>query len=93
DQITVNNCTDISDFGSGISEVVIYPNPFTNEISISGNFSGAMQVVILNPIGEMVLSTQLTLNLKLQTSNFSPGIYFLLVKSENTSVIKKIVKE
>jgi hypothetical protein len=48
---------------------------------------------LFNSLGEVVTSAEITSNLKLQTSNLVSGMYFLQVKNENTSIIKKIIKQ
>ncbi|MFI5204807.1 MAG: T9SS type A sorting domain-containing protein, partial [Flavobacteriales bacterium] len=93
DQITVNNCTDISDFGTGISDVVIYPNPFSSEFAISGSFTGLVEMKLFNSLGELITSVEITSNFKLQTSNFPAGVYFLQLENENETATKKIIKQ
>jgi hypothetical protein len=97
DQLTVNNCTGIP--GSvtlseveGL-EILIYPNPFTNEITIAGNFNGQAHLEIYNSLGKSVLSTKITSNHNLQTSNLAPGIYVFCISNEQGITSRRIVKE
>ncbi|MFI5204009.1 MAG: T9SS type A sorting domain-containing protein [Flavobacteriales bacterium] len=93
DQITVNNCTGIADFGNGILDIVIYPNPFTSEITLSGNFTEQAHLEMFNSLGESILSAQITSNHKLQTSNLAPGMYVLCIRNESVLISRRIVKE
>ncbi|MDX2173298.1 MAG: choice-of-anchor J domain-containing protein [Bacteroidota bacterium] len=63
---------------TNISEnVKIYPNPFANELTING-ISG--QVNIYNSIGQLVNSSLIDGETKINTSEFSSGIYYIKIK-------------
>jgi hypothetical protein len=73
--------------------IKVYPNPITDELSIEfvGN-TVKTEFVIVNSKGQVVFSGNLFEKVVIQTSNFSPGIYFIKLKSGKTIEFKKIVK-
>jgi hypothetical protein len=89
--ITVNGCTGIEN--NNLSSIVVYPNPFTNSITISG-INEATGIKICNMLGEILRSWVIS-----STSNniiledIAPGIYFLNIETGTGSVTKKIIKE
>lgn len=72
----------------------IFPNPANEELTVSSlQFTEKKTLLeIFDVAGRKIYSaTPTTTNFKLRTSNFSNGIYFLEVKTENTSTTKKFV--
>jgi type IX secretion system substrate protein/galactose oxidase-like protein len=90
---------------TGIEELTIYnlqftiaPNPVKEFIVISYPLTGKekIKITITDINGRKVFDTQLqakTLNFKLQTSNFSNGIYFVELNNEKEKAVKKFLKE
>lgn len=80
----------------GISEVNaisrVYPNP-TNGLVTIETASNISSIHVLNLAGQQVLSVSLVpTNLAtIQTSNLSPGVYFIQVQGENTTGVQRIV--
>ena len=77
---------------------VIYPNPATNQLTVSGiQFSGNTKVEIENVLGQVMvsLSNHLTTdNCQLTTANLPSGIYILKTTDEKGFVhTAKFVKE
>ena len=90
---TYGKCTACASTGvteAIFSELSIFPNPTTNFLVVS-NATSLDRLRIVNLFGSVVLN-QITLgNLtRLDLSDFSPGIYFVRVFSNNQEVIKKI---
>lgn len=83
--------TEIEDESAGLnsSEVVCYPNPFTNGFTVDakGNFDYAL----LNASGEVVYSGNGEDQIQLG-EGLSGGIYFLKIKQAATSKVVKICK-
>ena len=79
------------------SELInVYPNPFTNSLSI--NFDQLykdLDVSIYNSIGQIIieLKKQNSDNLYLKLDDIEKGIYFLKIKFNDKSITKKIIKE
>ncbi|MFT5249453.1 MAG: hypothetical protein ACI93P_001179, partial [bacterium] len=75
-------------FNEGLT---IYPNPSSNLITINSNSELLTEVIIYDISGKQIYNTS-NINSDLKTidiSNFSNGIYFVLV---NNQVAKKLIK-
>ncbi|HNU33109.1 MAG TPA: fibronectin type III domain-containing protein, partial [Bacteroidia bacterium] len=63
------------------SELKVMPNPFTNELIVTGmKFNAGDRADLIDVLGKTVLSYNIDLstqNLKLKTQNIKPGVYFL----------------
>lgn len=77
--LTVSTCTGFTDAPELLS-LSVYPNPFLNELIISG-FTG--QIEIYDMLGHLVLKNHSEELLSLNTSDMSKGIYMLKVKSDS----------
>jgi hypothetical protein len=76
-------------------KVDVFPNPFTNSISIKSTI-GINQLVITNIIGQKVMEINLngSISETIQTSDFSNGVYFITATTIDENVVKmKMVKE
>ena len=69
--------------------MVIAPNPATDELTINGiAFKAGDEIQVTDALGKMFLRKKIaapTLNFKLQTLNFSNGIYFVKIISGGKS--------
>jgi len=74
-----------------ISDAVLYPNPFTDEIMVS-NPSVVKSVQITNIVGQDV---PIVFNGKsIATENLGSGVYFVILESYNgEKVVHKIIKK
>ncbi|MFI5218929.1 MAG: T9SS type A sorting domain-containing protein [Bacteroidia bacterium] len=73
-------------------EFLIFPNPFTNQITITSNFNNG-DIDITNLLGEKVFQTKLSNQQgKIELSHLSQGMYFLSVKTKEKVFCRKIVK-
>jgi hypothetical protein len=78
-----------------LSSVSIYPNPFSNSISIVDGNKIVDKVEIYNSIGEVVLSNVLSnhvTNFTMPLPDLAPGIYFVKLYSEKGNLMKKIIR-
>lgn len=78
-----------------LSNVMVYPNPFTNSIIID-NASGVKQVVITSLIGEKIMEIELdgAKSSTLTTDKLVKGAYLITIESESGAVVvKKMVKQ
>lgn len=79
------------------TEANVFPNPFTNQLTVYCLQSITEQPTTLsvyNESGQEVFTERLlTTNSSLQTSNWASGIYFLKISSDKGIAVKKIVKE
>ncbi|NVO02476.1 MAG: T9SS type A sorting domain-containing protein, partial [Bacteroidetes bacterium] len=70
----------------------IYPNPFDNEINIFAN--NINKVSIYNSIGQVVYQIMQTGNqIKVETTKFEHGVYFVEIITSNDVIIKKLIKD
>jgi len=96
-EVTVTVIDD-SGIGQNLEDsFTIYPNPTTGKFGLNFNLyeSRDMTIEIVNIIGEKVISNSYT-NVKNQTIEFdlntvASGVYFVVIKSENEMITKKIV--
>ncbi len=74
--------------------IVLVPQPCNNfiEIQTQKPLNSIYSYEIYNLLGNCVSTGQLDPNLRLETSQFSPGIYFIKIKINNNLVIKKFIK-
>ncbi len=76
------------------SEVEIYPNPATNQITVKGNFNELKGVVLYNTLGQNVTSLvgQIITNenqVIIDLSKLSKGIYYVKTKTTANKVYKQ----
>ena len=67
-------------------EIMVYPNPATDEINISSSET-IRNVMILNRAGQLVYEGNST---KIKTSNFSSGFYIIRIKTEKGIKTQKL---
>lgn len=93
--LSVSACTGITAYTDEKINLKLYPNPTNGNLTLNVNEStiGA-ELKIFNALGELVLSSLISeLKLNINLSQQPTGVYFVVVKSENGSVVKKVVKE
>ena len=85
----------VSDFSAKGYEINVYPNPAQNELNVKGlETSGEGELNIYDIAGRKVYITSLTAtDLKIQISDFKPGIYILNVNSEHQKMFLRFVKD
>ncbi len=75
----------------------LYPNPAGSQLAISSSsfHNEAVTVCVINAQGEIMQEQKLTWcnNINMNIKDLSEGIYFLQMKSESGSIVKKFVKE
>lgn len=71
--------------------IQIYPNPVTDQFKIE--YNGGSNFEILNLVGHVVYSGNLNFSNIVQTSNFTPGVYFLKFKMDKSSRFIKFIKK
>ncbi len=85
----------IIDIKNALKDLVkIYPNPVVDKVNVeflSDKFIN-QKYEIINVLGGVVnIGTVKTKSLKIDLSEFDKGIYFLQVKADETTVVKKLV--
>lgn len=83
--------TAIEETTGDISDIILYPNPATNQLFIKTN-SVAEQINIYNTVGRLVSQTSEPLINRIDISALPSGIYIAEIKMSDTSVKKRWVK-
>ncbi|HXB40136.1 MAG TPA: T9SS type A sorting domain-containing protein [Bacteroidia bacterium] len=86
--IVVNACTDINQLAGNQNQVAIYPNPFTDELTIESPVT--TKGMLYNMLGEKI--NEFNLEKKSQTINLSdlaPGIYYLQIMNRQIKIVKQ----
>ncbi len=91
--VSVQNCAGIAPVAGSDKQVVIYPNPFSQSITVNLNMSGFNQVFIFNMLGEEVYSGNLHTGVNtINTQTIPDGIYLMQVRNANTVLNYKVIK-
>jgi hypothetical protein len=76
--------------GDQSTELMVYPNPATDEIEIPGIENAIMQEIeIFNILGEKVITTQLTASNKINVGHLPTGMYIIKIGDKITKFIKR----
>lgn len=72
----------------------VYPNPFTDHITLDIEYSGFTDINITNQEGKLVktIANKNLNNLTIDLSELTTGIYFVSIRIENRLITEKIVK-
>jgi uncharacterized delta-60 repeat protein len=88
-----NTVLSVDDFNNEASNVIIYPNPVTNSLNIkTSNELDVIEYSIYNMLGQIIYKSDDN-NGKVNTTNFSNGIYNIQIKTNKGIVSKKFIKE
>ncbi|MEQ8625719.1 MAG: endonuclease [Vicingaceae bacterium] len=77
------------------SNILVYPNPFNNKLTISGAKAEALNVRLFDALGKEKRIDLVTRNKEtiiLETSNLENGFYMLEVVSNNQRLTRKLIK-
>lgn len=92
---TNNSAMSTSDFMAA-NAVVVYPNPVSNELNLkfAEGLSGDFSYSIVNNIGQVVKSAVVTSQegLKINTSGYSNGVYFIKIEKDGETKTIKFLK-
>jgi len=72
-------------------ELTIYPNPANDILNISSPYT--VDIQIINSHGQLLYSIEFKGEIKLDISNYPPGVYFIKNTSEGNSRVDKIIKK
>lgn len=95
---STNSATGIQNM-DGINQMSIFPNPANNElnIQIASEFLINANLSITDLTGKKLLNENISvsemLNFKLDVSNYSKGMYFVILKNETGTMILKFIKQ
>ena len=93
-------CRQQENDASNSNEIIAFPNPTSDKITVEGNLknSGRVDITVLNLLGEVMVKQELNvqsnyLSTTLDLADFSNGIYVIQVVSEGEEKYFRIVKE
>jgi len=76
------------------NNVVLYPNPATNEfiVNLGSSVVGDVEILVINNLGQTIqrLNTTTT-QTTIDVSNYHTGLYFVSIKTDSQSTIKKLL--
>jgi hypothetical protein len=76
------------------SNATIFPNPFSDKITISREENDIVTLNVINIHGQIVLSKQVSGNtIEVETSSLSNGVYMVQLVSENGTKVFRVVKD
>jgi len=70
--------------------IYIYPNPVRDIINIY-NLKNSSEITIYDAIGRIKYFSSNTIVSKINVTDFENGIYYLTIKTENSTINKKII--
>ena len=70
----------------------VYPNPFTNVITIENHGSIPHEIELLNTQGKRVQKTTVNKDIQLDTTALPSGIYFIRISNGSKSYTRRVVK-
>lgn len=78
------------EIGQHKTDAVLYPNPFRDELNITSELQGEVNVTITNNLGQIVFSEKLVSNQTINTIGLNCGLYFLTISGQDIQTFKVI---
>ncbi|GAA0871457.1 hypothetical protein GCM10009117_06030 [Gangjinia marincola] len=91
--LTVQNVLGIDDAANEINELTIYPNPVKDALQISNLQNLTLEQITIYDITGKELLKRTGVNTSLDVSMLSPATYFILIKTTNGRIVRKLIKE
>jgi hypothetical protein len=98
--VTIDACTGIDDLNTNRIALHIYPNPSTGifNIEVSGYGEESFDLSVMNLQGQMIFTGNLNMNAgaysnRLDLSYLPRGVYYVMIRTENSTSTKKIIFE
>jgi hypothetical protein len=92
----IGNCNILSIFPNLLNNenVVIYPNPFIDQLTIMSDFNESRTLTITNSLGDIVFNQSIiNPTTKLNLLDMKAGIYFAIIQTSNNKKVFKLVKK
>ena len=94
--VTMVGGSGINEVESGVASLSIYPNPTTNNATLSiSNLNEEATVVLCDMQGRTISSEKVSAGIKvatLNTANLESGIYYVRVITANSTRTEKLIK-
>lgn len=92
-QVIVDLCTGINESSVMDNQLMVYPNPTTDMLHIVFEEEGLKALEIMDMTGKIVKAENFnTREVKINLKDLSRGVYFLKFNINNSTLIKKIIK-
>jgi hypothetical protein len=96
-QLSMSVCTGVDDFTKNTPQVDLYPNPFTDVLTLSvqnnkGPFTVELYDIAGRKLSTLLNSEPITRSTSLELGGVGPGIYLLKISGSSGTVTKKIIK-
>jgi uncharacterized repeat protein (TIGR01451 family) len=75
-------------------DIRIYPNPVINQLTVYSKQYAITSIEIINPLGQpfMFRTYETSKDALIDVSGLQPGLYFLLLKNDSKTMVKRFVK-
>ena len=92
--LDVTSCTTgINEVSTLDNEVKLYPNPFSQNVTVDVSVDGPVTITMFNMIGENIGQWQLNKGMNtINTGAMPSGVYLMQIKTANSILNKKLVK-
>ncbi|MBA3682953.1 MAG: T9SS type A sorting domain-containing protein [Bacteroidetes bacterium] len=88
--VTVVICTGLDPKTNSTYNVIVYPNPFKEELTI--NAAETIKVQVFNTLGQLVIVKLINGSGTINTTELAKGVYYIIVKGTGSKTLK-IIKE
>lgn len=88
--------TGIATLGEEIKNVVVYPNPTSDEVTVLMDVTASTSTIAVADLSGRVLLTETVegsgfINKKIDLSSFTSGIYFISISNGNSRSVQKVI--
>ncbi|MBS1652801.1 MAG: T9SS type A sorting domain-containing protein [Bacteroidetes bacterium] len=92
--IVVSVCTSISKLAQGNATINLFPNPSNGKFVVEMSNANNASVQVLDLTGRILLNTTMNNNaLEIDLSNYSNGVYYIRINSNNQLHVLKAIKQ
>ena len=74
------------------SGIKVFPNPTIDKIHIVAENLSNAEVQLINPLGHSLISSNFSQQVELDMSNYTTGVYLVVIKLKDQVWTKRIVK-
>jgi streptogramin lyase len=88
------NTTGISEYANS-NRVYIYPNPSSGKFTLNIQNSAIVpqNIRVINMLGAEVYNTSVTGNAVIDLSSEESGVYYVIITSQNNTIVRRVVKQ